>query len=142
MQFCIQVLFFLFYNKIKNGEKEEEEILLLDHVREIRITSRGHNTIFGKIINNMNDLPSEIKEVVNKISRCPEVIDVFFERMKKEGPSNDKFRFRLLGTKPDSGVLDAIVEGKGKFCHTQYVCIHVTKGYEQRVFNVLKDLLD
>ncbi len=127
---------------ITGTEKRKEEILLLDHSREIRVTSRCHKTIFGKMIDNINDLPQEIREVVREISRCPEVIDIIFERMKKAGPSCDKFRFRLLSTKIDSGRIDATVEGNGKVCHTQYVGVHVTKGYEQRVFKVLKDLLD
>ena len=127
---------------ITSIEKKEEEISLLGHSREIRVTSRHHKTIFGKMIHNINDLPEEIREVVREVSRCPEVIDVIFERMKKAGPSYDKFRFRLLSAKIDSGRIEAKVEGDGKVCHTQYVCIRVTKGFEQKAFNVLKNLLN
>jgi len=124
------------------GEKEEEEILLLDHIREIRVTSGGHNTIFGKTIDNIKDLPEEIREVIREISRCSEVIEVVLKRMKKAGPSHDKFRLTLSTAKKDSGRIDAKIEGKGKVCHTQYVCIRVTRGFEQKAFNVLKNLLN
>jgi hypothetical protein len=46
-----------------NPQLEIINILLLDHTKDITVSSRGHNTIFEKPVANLNDIPSELRSV-------------------------------------------------------------------------------
>jgi len=127
---------------VSGTEEGRADILVLDHSRDIRVTSKGHNTIFEKKIKSLDDLPAELRNIIKVLSRCPDVLEVFLGKRKQSGQGATAFKFRLLGTQKGSGYIEAKVEGSGQVCHTQDVRIRVTKGYEEEVFNVLRNLLD
>ncbi len=119
-----------------------EALFILDHPRDIRVSSKGHNTIFERIVENIDDLPSEIADIITNFSRCPDVLEVFFEERSMAGPSLNKFRFKLLSAQEGTGFVYAKVEGSGPVCHSQDVSIRVTKNREKEAFLVLQKLLD
>jgi hypothetical protein len=87
-------------------------------------------------------LPAEPRNIIKELSRCPDVLEIFLGKRRKSGQGANAFKFRLLGTQKGSGYIEAKVEGSGQVCHTQEVRIRVTKGYEEEVLNVLRNLLD
>ncbi|MDD8019993.1 MAG: peroxide stress protein YaaA [Acidobacteriota bacterium] len=121
---------------------KSQEIVLLDYPRDIRITSKGDNTIFERRIENINDLPPEMRQVIREFSRCPDVLEVFFEKRMLEGSSSSKFRFRLLVPVEGCGYISARIIGPGKVCHSQDVSIRVTRNRENQVFEILKKILE
>jgi len=127
---------------VSRTEEGKAGILVLDHSRDIRVTSKDHNTIFEKKIKSLDDLPAELRNIIKVLSRCPDVLEIFLGKRKKSGQGANAFKFRLLGTQKGSGYIEAKVEGSGQVCHTQDVRIRVTKGHEEEVFNVLRNLLD
>lgn len=118
-----------------------QDVMILDYPRDIKISSKGHNTIFEKVITNINDLPAEIRDVIREFSRCPDVLEVFFEKRAKRGRSFSSFRLKLLAPREGSGFIFAKIEGRGEVCHSQDVSIRVTKNREQQVYHILQNLL-
>jgi len=119
-----------------------EDIKILDHTRDIRVSSKGHKTIFERKIDNINDLPHDIKAIIENFSRCPDVLEVFFEKIKRGGASLPSFHLKLLAYQEGSGFIYAKVEGSGSVCHSQDVSIRVTKNREKQVYFILKKLLE
>lgn len=117
------------------------DIVILDHPRDINISSKGHNTIFERPINNVNDIPADIKGAFLEISLCPDVLEIFFEKREKGGPSYPSFRFKLFAPQEGTGYIHAKIEGGGSVCHGQDISIRVTKNRETRVYSVLDKLL-
>lgn len=115
--------------------------LLLDHPRDIKVTSKGHNTIFEKPIDNVSDLPTEIKSIIQEFSRCPEVLEVFLKKRSKNGHGCQAFRMKLFRPQEGTGFIHAKIEGSGALCHSQDVSIRVTKNRELVTYQVLDELI-
>jgi hypothetical protein len=122
-------------------ETGKDGMEVLDHARDIKITSRGHSTIFEKPVNNINDVPLEIKRAFQEISRCPDVLEIFLDKRYMGGPSSSIFRLRLFPPQQGTGYIHGKIEGSGDVCHSQDISVRVTKGRENYIYLLLQKLL-
>jgi len=135
---------------VGQGEKVSEQtrssvdvanILILDHPRDITISSKGHKTIFEKPVANLNDIPSELRGIFSEMSRYPDVLEIFFEGRERGGPSFPSFRLKLFAPQDGTGYIHAKLDGIGHVCHSQNISIRVTKNREMKVYYVLDRLI-
>lgn len=116
-------------------------ILIMDHPRDITVSSKGHRTIFERPVANLNDIPSEVRGIFSEMSRCPDVLEIFFEGREKGGPSFSSYRLKLFAPQEGTGYIHAKLDGVGQVCHTQDISIRVTKNIEIQVYYVLDRLI-
>jgi hypothetical protein len=120
---------------------EVANILIMDHPRDITVSSKGHRTLFEKPVANLNDIPSEVRGIFSEMSCCPDVLEIFFERREKGGPSFSSYRLKLFAPQKGTGYIHAKLDGVGQVCHTQDISIRVTKNREIQVYYVLERLI-
>jgi hypothetical protein len=75
------------------------------------------------------------------MSRCPDVLEIFFEGREKGGPSFSSYRLKLFAPQEGTGYIHAKLDGVGQVCHTQDISIRVTKNIEIQVYYVLDRLI-
>jgi len=126
----------------KSDEATEQmaEATISDHPRDIPVTSRNHNTIFNKKINEKKDLPKEIQSIIDSISLCNDVIEVLLGR-KEKGPKLGLYKIKLFRPKENYGHIHAKIIGKGDIGRSQKIDIRVTKGMEKSVYTGLLKVL-
>jgi cytoplasmic iron level regulating protein YaaA (DUF328/UPF0246 family) len=135
-------------NPEKEGPKEkrpthvsDESAAPLGHARDIPTTSGEHNTIFGKRISAINDMPIEAQDIIRQISRCPDVLEIFLGQFFGQGAHRPKFKITIASPQPDSGHIFGKLEGPGAIGKKQKVDIRVTKGREAIAYAMISGLL-
>ena len=135
-------------NPEKEDPKEKKPISVADesaaplgHARDIPITSGEHNTIFGKRISAINDLPIEAQDIIRQISRCPDVLEIFLGQFFVQSTHRPKFNITIASPQPYSGHIFGKLEGPGAIGKKQKVDIRVTKGREATAFAMISGLL-
>ncbi len=134
------------YTEFKNTqfertEKPNDQTDISHHPRDILVTSRGHNTIFGKKITEKKDLPNEVQYIIDNISLSNDVISVIFGRFRSKGPKTAEFSVKLFEPKESQGHINAKLSGQGTIGRTQEISIKVTKGMEKIVYWTLIGIL-
>jgi len=125
----------------KSAQIMDESSALLGHARDIRITSGEHNTIFNKRIAEINDLPIEVQDIIRTISRCPDVLEIFFGQFFSQGTNRPAFSIKISSPQTDSGHIFGNLDGPGAICRKQKIDIRVTKGREAIAYEMISGLL-
>jgi len=125
----------------KSARSADEPAAPLGHARDIPITSGEHNTIFGKRISAINDLPIEVQDIIRQISRCPDVLEIFLGQFFGQGAHRRAFEITIASPQPDSGHIFGRLEGPGAIGRKQKVDIRVTKGREAVSYAIISNLL-
>ncbi len=125
----------------KSARAADEPCAPLGHARDIPITSGEHNTIFGKRISAINDLPIEVQDIIRRISRCPDVLEIFLGRFFGQGAHRRGFAIKIASPQADSGHIFGRLEGPGVIGRKQKVDIRVTKGREAVSYAMISSLL-
>ncbi len=115
---------------------------ILDHARDISITSGEHNTFFNKKIARINDLPVDVQEMVHSISRCPDVLEIFLGKFLSNGPNRHNYVLKISVPQPDSGHIFATLEGPAAIGRRQNIDVRVTRGREAASYMVIVNLLN
>ena len=129
-----------------SNEKNIEQIAInssgiLEHPRDIRVTSGPHNTIFNQKISRIEDLPISVLSLFQKMSRCPDVLEVYFGEFKSNGPKYLPFKIKISPPRFESGHIFANLLGKGVIGRSQKLDIRVTKKREVQAYKMLYVLL-
>ena len=108
--------------------------------REIPVTSDHHDTIFGKQISGIRDVPREARRLLEAVSRASEVVGVRFAAFTSRGASRE---FALVLSRPTGGVgsIEGRLTGPAKIGGSQRIRIRVTPGRETVTYLVLERLL-
>ena len=119
-----------------------DECVVLPRPRAIRVTSDDHRTIFGHRITRIEDLPSDVRVLFDRISRAAEVLDVRLGPFQSKGWRKD---FKIDVARPGDerhGVIECKLRGPGRKGCTQHLRIRVTPGREWATYRVIEQLLD
>ena len=119
-----------------------DECVVLPHPRTISVTSDDHRTIFGYRITCIEDLPSAVRPLFDRISRAADVLDARLGRFHSKGRRRD---FKIDVDRPSHerhGVIECKLRGPGRVGGTQYLRIRVTPGREWPTYRTVKQLLD
>ncbi|MHB1294415.1 MAG: peroxide stress protein YaaA [Anaerolineae bacterium] len=109
--------------------------------RDIPLTGGEHTCMCGYPVQCIGDLPDELRQQMQTISRVVHVTGVFLGRIwtQKTRPT---YRILLLPPSPGIGRIDGRILGPGKLCQGQDVEIRTTRGHELGVFLAIQDLLN
>jgi hypothetical protein len=113
---------------------------LLDHARDINVTAGHHNTMFGRRIQKMSDLPADARKIFEDASRIPDVLEVFLGKFYSAGgKAKGGFYLTLTTPKENMGSIFCKLRGPGRIGGMQEVEIRVTKGWERQTYLQLSE---
>jgi hypothetical protein len=116
---------------------------ILDHPRDIPISGGDHQTMFGRKIQSMRDLPAEVGPIFELVSRNPEVLKVHLGRFGTKGDrAATSFTLSLSHPREGMGVIHAKIHGPGRIGRWQEIEIRITRERETANYVLLKKLLD
>ena len=121
--------------------EDATECVVLPQAREVRVTSGGHNTIFGRQITSIRDIPPASRRLLDTVSRAAEVLDIRLGPFKRRGGSRD-FALSLVPPRLGDGTIDGRLTGSAKIGGSQQVRIRVTPGREKATYLALVRLLE
>lgn len=114
--------------------------MVLPRQREIRVTSGGHNTIFGQQITHIRDLPPPARRLLDIVSRAVEVLDVRFGPFSRRGAS-PQFNLVLTPPRAADGIIEGRLTGPARIGGSQRLRIRVTPNRERATYLALVRLL-
>ena len=117
----------------------DEECIVLPRPREIRITSRGHGTMFGHQVNGIRDLPPDARRLFDEVSRVAEVLDIDLGRYTSRGASREFVLEYSVPRQSGDGIIDAKLRGPGRNGGTQWLRIRVSPDREWTTYQTLID---
>ena len=123
------------------SDQDATKCVVLPQAREIRVTSGGHNTIFGQQITSIRDVPPESRRLLDTVSRAAEVLDIRLGPFKNRGGSR-KFALSLAPPRLGDGTIDGRLTGPAKIGGSQQLRIRVTPGREKATYLALVRLLE
>ena len=85
--------------------QDATECVVLPQAREVRVTSGGHNTIFGRQITSIRDVPPASRRLLDTVSRAAEVLDIRLGPFKSRGGSRE-FALSLVPPRLGDGTID------------------------------------
>lgn len=116
---------------------------VLDHARDIPISGGDDQTMFGRKIQSMRDLPADARPLFELVSRSPEVLEINLGRFKTKGDRSAwSFALSLSEPREGMGVIHGKIRGPGNIGRRQEIEIRVTRGRETSTYLLLKKLLD
>lgn len=121
------------------SNEPHEGCVVLQHSREIPITGGDHETIFGRPIHHIRDLPPEPRRLFDTVSRAAEVLSVHLGR--REPGRSSIFSLDLVNYRQGQGYIDGRLRGPGTRGGVQRFRIRVTPGREQATYLAISRLL-
>ena len=118
------------------------ECVVLPGPRAIGVTSDDHRTIFGYRITRIEDLPSDVRALFDRVSCAAEVLDIRLGAFRSKGRRKE---FKIDVARPSHerhGVIECKLRGPGRIGGTQHLRIRVTPGREWATYRAVKQLLD
>lgn len=114
---------------------------ILDHPRDIPVTSNGHNTMFDTPVDRMANIPVQARRIFETFSLSPDVLSVHLGQFGRRGArGRQNFTPRLL--RSGSGYIDGRLFGPGDIDRRQDFRIQVTRGREDATYKVLLRLIE
>ena len=118
-----------------------EGCMVLAQGRDVRVTSGGHNTIFGRPITAIRDIPPAARRLFETASRAAEVLDIRLGPFKTRGGSR-KFALVVAPPRFGDGTIDGKLTGPAEIGGSQQLRIRVTPGRENATYLALVRLLE
>ena len=114
------------------------------HPRDIIVTCGNHGqTMFGKRIQRMQDLPADALPKFRTLSRCPDVLEIHLGRFTSKGRvAKKEYRIELKQPKEGMGIIHGKLRGPGRRGTEQQIEIKVTRNREGSTLAGVERLLE